>query len=241
MSKQKYADFQLLIDIGGSNIKLYKYKRGAWLELIDFFPTPTSSILLTERIFQSIELCSTSLASIGIPGPVYGGESSIYMPPLKYELDLSEIKRRMAKLGITYIIENDCSLLHTIAKFLPSTRLYNSANSNEANCGSICISLGTSFGINGITAGGGSISLEMAHLPLKSLCCFITDTATTCAVAELPLTTNISSILNSRSILSLIVKDSMEFPGDSLPEHKAFRHTLSDCSCFKNGCSVAGD
>ena len=70
----------------------------------------------------------------------------------------------------------------------------------ESNSGSICITIGTSFGINAITHSGGSVSLEMAHLPWINLIPLETTIANGIDTHKY----SFSDSLNSRYILSLL-------------------------------------
>ncbi len=101
---------------------------------------------------------------IGLPGPVFGGETEIYMPPLGYSIDIFTLKKKLMNLNISVDICNDCKLLHKIARRLPKRNIFKDDRGFQNDSGSICISIGTSFGINGITRSGCSISLEMAHI-----------------------------------------------------------------------------
>ena len=93
------------------------------------------------------------------------GESEVYMPPLGYSIDIFKLKNDLMGLDIFTNFYNDCTLLHKLAKNIPQKDIFKDGNDDKSITASICISIGTSFGINGITEPGSSLSLEMAHIP----------------------------------------------------------------------------
>ena len=155
----------LFIDVGGSNSKVYRLNSKMEIELNESKKTPRSANKLSLLLISIASRYKLTKIEIGLPGPIFGGESEIYMPPLGYSIDIFKLKNEFMSLNVFTEFYNDCTLLHKLAKYMPQKDIFKDSNHNEAIAASICISIGTSFGINGITETGSSLSLEMAHIP----------------------------------------------------------------------------
>ncbi|MCP9812605.1 hypothetical protein [Synechococcus lacustris] len=158
-------NYSFIIDVGGSNIKFYYF--------IDNHPylkyskhTPQSSQSLHALLVDSINKSGYDTCYIGLPGPVYGGEKNIFLPPLGYSLNVLDFLACLPEK--TIILENDCSLLHKLVIRGSPNEVYSKSNRSSVY-GSICISIGTSFGLSGMTCDGGLVSLEIAHIPVDSI------------------------------------------------------------------------
>jgi len=155
----------LIIDIGGTNIKIYYHKEN-YASLSYSIQTPKNANGLHSVLVDYISSCEYDIFYIGLPGPIYGGEKQIFLPPLDYSFNIREFLACLP--GKSIFIENDCSLLHKIVVNSPLNLVY-SKDGSTPDTGSICISIGTSFGISGMTHSGGLVSLEMAHIPIESI------------------------------------------------------------------------
>jgi len=189
----------LIIDIGGTNIKVYYQTDNYDYPCLRFSKqTPRNADSLKSVLVEFISSSEYDIIYIGLPGPIYGGEKQIFMPPLGYSFNIQEFLASFPDKSI--FIENDCSLLHKMVVNSPHSLVYSNDRSSS-NSGSICISVGTSFGINGMTHSGGLVSLEMAHIPVNS----IFDISGICplycrsALAQ----TCVKDVLNSITIFSL--------------------------------------
>lgn len=186
----------LIIDVGGSNIKFYC--------LIDSHPylkysrhTPQSAQSLHALLVDSINNSGYDTCYIGLPGPVYGGEKNIFLPPLGFSLNIEYLLACLPRKSI--FLENDCSLLHKLVIRSSPNIVYSKSNRSSVS-GSICISIGTSFGLSGMTCGGGLVSLEIAHIPVNS----ILNISSICPqYSRLAFSrTCVREVLNSRMILN---------------------------------------
>jgi hypothetical protein len=186
----------LIIDVGGSNIKFYHF--------VDNRPhlkcskhTPQTAVSLQALLVDSINNSSYDTCYIGLPGPIYGGEKIIFLPPLGFSLNVEHLLALLPEKSI--FLENDCSLLHKLAIKSSPDIVYYKGNRSSIS-GSICISIGTSFGLSGMTCYGGLVSLEIAHLPVDSI--FNISNICPKYSRRALSSTCIKEVLNSRMILN---------------------------------------
>ncbi len=188
-----------IVDIGGSNIKFYTEQEGSNLVLINSLRTPKDPDLLLGIIVDHINHSDHDEFYVGLPGPVYGGESKIFLPPLDYFFDASRLRSLISEKYL--VIGNDCAILHKIMDDNMTELIYENRVSNSPFQGSICMTIGTSFGISGMTSSAGQVSLEMAHIPIK--CILGLAQLYTRDYRQLDLDANVRNMLNSKSLLAI--------------------------------------
>jgi len=156
----------IYVDIGGSNTKIYLHLSPKTVKLHHAVKTPRSEPKLYSLIEQILSNYECDHAYIGIPGPAYKGCERVYMPPLEYSVNINRMKRLTS---VRMIVENDCSLLQRLLRCMHGQKIYSNEARANSNFNNICVSVGTSLGLNVALSSATSISIEIAHLSALSI------------------------------------------------------------------------
>ena len=143
------------------------------------------------------------------------------MPPLNYYLDIKLL--RSLTIGKNLVVGNDCSILHGLLDEKTTVALFKNDGCNKPIQGSVCMTIGTSFGISVKTDSSFKVSLEMAHIPISCILGMSPIHAT--YTNDLDASLNLCSVLNSKYLLSChkVVSDK---EGDDINMYKEINAVL---------------
>ena len=187
-----------VIDVGGSNSKFFVKKEDNALKFISSVKTPDNPNKLLDIIVEHIRSSNYSEYHLGLPGPIYGEERMVFLPPLGYFFDLNLL--RSLTLGKNLIAGNDCSILHGLLDEHTTVTLFENKDCSKQIQGSVCVTIGTSFGISVTTESSFRVSLEMAHIPIS--CVFGLSQMYATDLNCIDTSLSLSKILNSKNLLS---------------------------------------
>ena len=193
---------QAVIDIGGSNSKFYTLDEGFNLKLTSSVQTPKDPKKLLMLITDHINCTNYSKYSIGLPGPIYGNEKQVFLPPLDFTFDIWKLYSLTP--GKELEVGNDCSTLHKAIKnnYMESIFINNAYTGSLE--GSICMTIGTSFGVSAMTQMSSPVSLELAHIPIS--CVLGLSHLYRLHSSNIDVSLDIRNILNTQHLIAAISK-----------------------------------
>ncbi|WP_341882015.1 hypothetical protein [Synechococcus sp. UW140] len=167
ISSNYVGNCQLVIDVGGTNIDIYRLKPNSFSYfLFDSLKSPNSGAELYILLSSIIGNFSADFLILGLPGPVHNNSSIVFCPPLGFSIDITLIHQKHPNL---YILNDTECLSYVIVQQLLGANPLMCSNYNNTS-GIIC-TIGTSFGLASYNyfQEVSSIlveSFEIAHIPL---------------------------------------------------------------------------